>query len=60
MSSTHREYVGDGYSVIIQHCEHDGCDVYLGVAYPSDFCDEHRPPTPTRPAVAPTPAQARP
>lgn len=36
MSDTHVEYVGDGYSVRVQHCE--GCNVYLGVNYPSDKC----------------------
>lgn len=42
MSSTHREYLGDGYYVTVQHCEEPGCDKYLGVNYPSLFCDEHR------------------
>ena len=42
MSSTCREYVGDGYYVTIQHCERPGCDVYLGVNYPSDFCHKHQ------------------
>ncbi len=42
MSSTHREYVGDGYSVRVQHCEYQGCDAYLGVNYPDEFCDVHR------------------
>jgi hypothetical protein len=42
MSSTHTEHVGEGYRVRIQHCEHPGCNKYLGVNYPSDFCDEHR------------------
>lgn len=42
MSDTHTEYMGDGYSVRVQHCEEPGCNVYLGVNYPSDFCSEHR------------------
>lgn len=33
---THPEYMSDGYSVIIQHCE--ACGAYLGVNYPSSFC----------------------
>jgi hypothetical protein len=41
MSSTRREPTGDGHYVTIQHCE--VCDKYLGVNYPSDWCDEHRP-----------------
>lgn len=43
MSSTHNEYLGEGYSVRIQHCEKPGCDKYLGVNYPSDYCEEHQP-----------------
>jgi hypothetical protein len=48
MSSTHNEYVGEGYYVHIQHCEHRDasgqvCDKYLGVNYPSEFCMEHQP-----------------
>lgn len=47
LSSSHNEYVGEGYSVRIQHCEHRDnagkvCDRYLGVNYPSTLCDEHR------------------
>lgn len=42
MSSTHRESLGEGYYVRIQHCEEPGCDKYLGVNYPSDFCEDHR------------------
>ena len=41
MSSTHSEYVGEGYSVTVQHCEADGCDLYLGVNYPTTLCQEH-------------------
>jgi hypothetical protein len=47
-SSTHYEYVGDGYHVRWQHCEHrddvtgEVCDVDLGCNYPSDYCLEHR------------------
>ena len=33
---THPEYLGEGYSVTIQHCE--ACGSYLGVNYPSYFC----------------------
>jgi hypothetical protein len=44
MSSTHTESTGDGHSVRIQHCEDpSGCDEYLGVNYPSSFCDKHQP-----------------
>jgi hypothetical protein len=43
VSSTRREYYGESQYVIVQHCEHEGCDEYLGVNYPSDFCDKHRP-----------------
>jgi hypothetical protein len=32
------ECMGEGYSVRIQHCENPGCDKYLGVNYPSDYC----------------------
>jgi hypothetical protein len=42
MSSTHAEFVGEGYSVIIQHCEYPDCDMYLGVNYPSEYCPKHR------------------
>ena len=48
VSDTHSEYVSDGYSVRVQHCEyHDPqtgqvCNKYLGVNFPSDFCGEHR------------------
>lgn len=42
MSSTHREYLGEGYSVTVQHCEHPDCDIYLGVNYPSRYCTEHQ------------------
>lgn len=41
VSSTHRESVGGEGYVTIQHCE--VCDEYLGVNYPSEFCDDHRP-----------------
>ena len=46
-SSTYSEYVGEGYYVIIQHCEFidsDGvvCDEYLGAQYPSLYCLKHR------------------
>ena len=46
-SKTYYEYVSDGYSVTIQHCEHidaDGevCAEYLGVNYPSNFCSKHQ------------------
>ena len=46
-SSSHNEYLGEGYYVRIQHCEHrdkDGkvCDEYLGVNYPDVFCSNHR------------------
>lgn len=42
-SSTHYEYSGEGYSVRIQHCEEPGCDLYLGVNYPSRYCADHQP-----------------
>lgn len=42
MSSTHREALGDGYYVTVQHCEEAGCDEYLGVNYPSRFCLKHQ------------------
>ncbi len=47
MSDTCSEYVGDGYSVTIQHCEFVNeagvvCNELLGVNYPSELCDEHR------------------
>lgn len=42
---THREG-SDGLYVTIQHCDHQEngryYNVYLGVNYPSDFCDDHR------------------
>lgn len=46
-SSTHREHVGDGAYVRIQHCEFrnpDGtiCNHYLGVEYPNIFCWDHQ------------------
>lgn len=37
MSSTHIESEG-GIRVTIQHCE--GCDVFLGVNYPFDTCND--------------------
>lgn len=40
MSNTHFEIEG-GVRVLIQHCEYPGCDIFLGVNYPSDFCDDH-------------------
>ena len=42
MSSTRREYVEPGYDITVQHCEEPGCDKYLGVNYPSSYCDEHK------------------
>jgi hypothetical protein len=42
MSSTHSENMGEGYYVTIQHCEFPGCDKYLGVMYPAEFCSDHR------------------
>ena len=42
-SSTHPVYMGDGYWVTSQHCEMPGCDDYLGINYPSSFCDFHLP-----------------
>lgn len=45
-SSTHMVNVGDyeyPHYMTVQHCETPGCDKYLGVAYPSEFCDDHRP-----------------
>jgi hypothetical protein len=46
-SSSHNEYLGEGFYMRIQHCEYrypDGtvCDVYLGVAYPGVYCANHR------------------
>lgn len=46
ISSTHREGIGEGYSVTIQHCEYrypngQVCDAYLGVNYPSNYCHDH-------------------
>lgn len=38
---THYEYMGDGYSVRIQHCE--ACGAYLGVEYPSSYCKDCTP-----------------
>jgi len=47
MSSTHTEYSSPDLYVRIQHCEHTDennvvCDEYLGVNYPSSFCDKHQ------------------
>jgi hypothetical protein len=43
-SRSHSEYVGEGYSVWVQHCEYPACDKYLGVNYPDLFCTDHREP----------------
>lgn len=43
MSGTEREYLGDGYYVTAQFCEHEGCDVFLGINYPGLFCVIHEP-----------------
>lgn len=42
-SSTHTELVAEGYHIVVQHCEEEGCDAYLGVNYPSEFCKDHVP-----------------
>lgn len=41
MSRTAQQPMGDGYWIRIQHCE--GCDVFLGVNYPLEYCDDCRP-----------------
>jgi hypothetical protein len=38
MSSTH----DPSPTVRIQHCKFPGCDVFLGVNFPSDWCGEHQ------------------
>lgn len=52
MSSTHSESMGDGYYVTVQYCEEEGCNVYLGINYPSDFCSLHKRPSSVIRAVA--------
>jgi hypothetical protein len=42
VGTTHRESMGNGFSVTMQYCEHEDCGIYLGVNYPSSFCDAHR------------------
>lgn len=46
---TERGYMGDGYYVTLQHCQFKNeetekqCDEFLGVNYPSVYCDKHQP-----------------
>lgn len=47
LSDSRYEYIGEGYSVRIQHCEYrdvEGfvCNEYLGVNYPSVYCLTHK------------------